>query len=278
MATRTAAVRHRQPARDLGRRAAADIRFRNGVWSPTAAERGVGGLGAAMAARNGTDPRGFWDAAATEDAIWYVATGASGEEAFFALGAEETDFFLRLCGIPLSSSAVVVEIGCGPGRMTARFAQLAGRVVATDVSGEMLERCRKSLSGRDNVDYVLLPGDGELTGIPDGSADVVFSYITLQHVPDAQAQLRYLAESARVLRPGGRAAIQVRATGWRAVAHDWAGHLAHFAAGRRTLRVEWRGSRLTRADILRTVEAAGATAELIPHGHRHLWVALRKLP
>ena len=233
---------------------------------------------AAVATRDGTDPRAFWDAAATEDAIWYVATGASGPEAFFAQGAEETDYYLKLCGIPaLSASAVVVEIGCGPGRMTARLAALAGRVVATDVSGEMLTLCRKSLSGCANVDYVLLPGDGELTGVPDSSADVAFSYITLQHVPTVQAQLRYLAESVRVLRPGGQAAIQVRATGWRATAADWVGHLAHFAAGRRTLRAEWRGSRLARTDILRTVEDAGATAELLQQGYRHLWIAMRKL-
>ena len=228
-----------------------------------------------MATKHGADSRAFWDAAAVEDAAWYVATGQSSEsEAFFAQGAEETDYYLRLCGVPpMSGDTVVVEIGCGPGRMTRRLAELAGRVLATDVSGEMLARCRRSLAGRSNVDYLQLPGDGELTGIPDSSVDLVFSYITLQHVPSRAAQLRYLAESVRVLRPGGRAAIQVRATGWRASAYDWAGHLGHFAAGRRTLRAEWRGSRLARADIVRTVQAAGARVELLPHGRRHLWVA-----
>ena len=233
-----------------------------------------------MATRHGPDSRAFWDAAAVEDAVWYVATGASGEsEAFFAQGAEETDFYLSLCRVPaLSADTVVVEIGCGPGRMTRRLAELAGRVVATDVSGEMLARCRRSLAGRTNVEYLQLPGDGALAGIPDSSVDVVFSYITLQHVPTAAAQLRYLAESVRVLRPGGRAAIQVRATGWRAAVFDWAGHLGHFVAGRRTLRPEWRGSRLARADIVRTVQAAGARLDLLPHGRRHLWVAAEKLP
>jgi hypothetical protein len=39
-------------------------------------------------------------------------------------------------------------------------------------------------------------------------------------VPTGQARLRYLAESVRVLRIGGRAANQVRASGWRALGYD----------------------------------------------------------
>jgi hypothetical protein len=38
----------------------------------------------------------------------------------------------------------------------------------------------------------------------ENAIDVVFSYITLQHIPSQIDQLRYLHESARVLAPGGR--------------------------------------------------------------------------
>lgn len=219
------------------------------------------------------DSRAFWDDAAKDDAAWYVATGSVGEDqSFFAHGAEETDYYLAFCEIRLTSSARVLEIGCGVGRMTRRLSELAGSVVATDVSGEMLSRCRRRLADRDNVEYVRVPGDGWLLGVPDASVDAVFSYITLQHVPTAQAQLRYLTESVRVLRPGGRAAIQVRACGMTARLTDWAGHLGHLAAGRRTLRAEWRGSRLVPARIAATVRAEGARVELRPRGRRHLWV------
>jgi SAM-dependent methyltransferase len=223
------------------------------------------------------DSRTYWDAAAVKDAAWYVATGVHDvSEEFFAAGAEETDFYLAMCGIPtLRRDAAVVEIGCGVGRMTRRLSQLAGRVIAADVSSEMLHRCRLNLADRTNVDYLPVPGDGTLTGIPDASVDLVFSYITLQHVPGAEAQLRYVAESVRVLRPGGHATLQVRATGWSARVVDWTGHLGHWLTGRPTLRAEWRGARLTPEEIRRTAQEAGARVQLLPHGRRHLWILLR---
>lgn len=230
-----------------------------------------------MRAGRSADSRTFWDAAAAKDAAWYVATGVHAlSDEFFAVGAAEADFYLAMCGVPtLRRDAAALEIGCGVGRMTRRLSQLAGRVIATDVSSEMLLRCRLNLADRDNVDYLQVPGDGTLTGIPDSSVDLVFSYITLQHVPDAEAQLRYVAESVRVLRPGGRAALQVRATGWSALAVDWTGHLGHWLTGRPTLRAEWRGARLAPDMIRSTAREAGARAELLPHGHRHLWIVLQ---
>jgi SAM-dependent methyltransferase len=225
------------------------------------------------------DSRAFWDSAATKDPVWYVATGShGGDQEFFAQGAAETDHFLCLCAMPpLGADSTMLEIGCGVGRMTARLAELAGRVLATDVSPEMLARCRRTLGDRSNVEYLLLPGNGELVGIPDRSVDAVFSYITLQHVPTGEAQLRYLAESVRVLRVGGRAAIQIRAPGWRARAYDWVGHLGHFLAGRRTLRPEWRGNRLRRLAITQAVESAGGQlTALLPHGPRHVWVVIER--
>ena len=103
-----------------------------------------------MRASRTTDPRTFWDAAAAKDAAWYVATGVHAlSDEFFAVGAAETDFYLAKCGVPaLPRDAAVLEIGCGVGRMTRRLSQLAGRVIATDVSSEMLRRCRSaSLTG-----------------------------------------------------------------------------------------------------------------------------------
>jgi SAM-dependent methyltransferase len=229
-----------------------------------------------MRARQSANSRAFWDAAAAEDAAWYVATGVDRlNEDFFAGGAAETDFYLAMCGVPpLRPDAAVVEVGCGIGRMTRRLSELGGRVIATDVSSEMLRRCRLNLADRNNVDYLQVPGDGALAGVPDSSVDLVFSYITLQHVPDVQAQLRYVTECVRVLRHGGHAALQVRATGWSARTVDWAGHLGHWITGRRTLRAEWRGARLAPDRIRSTARRAGARVKLLPHGRRHLWIVL----
>ncbi|HEU5271688.1 MAG TPA: class I SAM-dependent methyltransferase, partial [Jatrophihabitans sp.] len=210
---------------------------------------------------------------ARENAAWYVATGYTAETAeFFAQGSRETDHFLDFCGITVQPTDRVLEIGCGVGRMTRRLSELAAGVLATDVSQEMLNRAQANLADRSNVSFVLVPGDGTLP-VPDDSVDLVFSYITLQHVSSKLDQLRYLHESVRVLAPGGRLAIQVRGNRPAAVGLDWLGHLRHLLRGRRTLRPEWRGSRLSDASIAAAV-GFDAGLRIRPLGRRHRWVVL----
>ena len=141
----------------------------------------------------------------------------------------------------------------------------------------MLEQARGHLADLPNVELLLGSGS-DLQPLEDASVDVVFSYVTLQHVPTREAQLSYLRESGRVLRPGGRAALQVRHPGARAALLDLAGQLARAARGRDTLRREWRGVRLRRGELLAAVDDVALSVELRARGPRHLWVLLRPAP
>ncbi|HEU4850487.1 MAG TPA: class I SAM-dependent methyltransferase [Terrimesophilobacter sp.] len=218
----------------------------------------------------------YWDEAARDNAAWHIATGhASEDEGFFARGAVETDHYLALAGLTLHDTDVIVEIGSGVGRMTRRLSELAGRVIATDVSGEMLGRARANLRDRGNVEFVEVSGEGELP-LDDASTDAVFSYITMQHVPTVAAQERYFAEALRILRPGGWALIQYRRSGLVPRALDWAGHLGHLLAGRRTLHRAWRGARVD-LTALRASAPATYSVELLPAGRRHAWILARSL-
>jgi SAM-dependent methyltransferase len=217
----------------------------------------------------------FWDQAAREDVAWYVATAYTEQSAgFFAQGARETDELLRFCAVPISSADTVLELGCGVGRMTGRLAELSRTVIATDISAEMLAHARTNLRTRGNVAYLILPGDGRLP-LRSESVDVVFSYLVLQHVPTVEAQVQYLREAVRVLGPGGRLAVQIRAVGWNAALHDQVGHLGHVLQGRRTLNRAWRGARLSYPRIAR-LAGAQVDVRLRPSGHRHVWVIARK--
>lgn len=226
---------------------------------------------------DGDISRRYWDRAATENAAWYVATGFTAEtEEFFEQGAVETDSFLAVCGVHVGGDDSVLEIGCGVGRMTRRLSERAGRVIAVDVSEEMLNRCRANLADRSNVTCVLVPGDGSLPEIPDGSVDVVFSYITLQHVPSRQAQLHYLREGGRVLAGGGRLAIQIRGLGIVPRALDWFGHVHHLLRGRSTFNRAWRGARLSDADVKNAFESTGVGVRVVVSDRRHRWVVGHK--
>jgi len=215
----------------------------------------------------------FWNAAARENAAWYIATSFSGEsEEFFESGAREVDDFLREGGVEIPADGHLLEIGAGVGRMTRRFAQLAGKVTASDVSGEMLARARKNLQGLANTELLELSGDGDLP-LPSQSVDAVFSYITMQHVPTAAAQERYFAEAVRVTRPGGWVYMQFRRSGLRLRLLDWVGHVMHRAEGRQTFNRAWRGARVSEQSLTRAAGSAGRVT-FHPRG-RHLWALAR---
>lgn len=99
-------------------------------------------------------------------------------------------------------SWVAGDLGCGTGQVSAALAPFVARVLAVDGSAAMLQAAKKRLHRFDNVD--LRRGDLEALPIDDGRLDVATLMLVLHHVPEPA---RALAESARVLTPGGRAVI-----------------------------------------------------------------------
>lgn len=216
----------------------------------------------------------FWNSAARENAAWYIATGFTSESPeFFESGRREVDEYLALAGVSLAASDTVVEIGCGAGRMTRRLAELAGTVIAADVSGEMLERARVNVPAA-SVRFIELSGDGDLP-LADASATAVFSYITMQHVPTARAQLAYLASALRVVAPGGWVLMQYRRGGMVPRLLDWTGHLRHMLRGRRTMDRAWRGRRVPESGLL-AFAGDEVSVRLLHFTRRHTWVLARR--
>jgi SAM-dependent methyltransferase len=195
------------------------------------------------------DIRATWDALAAEDTEQYVGDPARGRE-------ELASLFGRLGGDP--RGGICVEVGCGPGRMTAALAERFDRVVAADVSPEMLARAREAAPAA-NVELRLVSGE-RLDGIDAGSADVVVCYLVLQHLPTRAHVLAYLREFARVLRAGGEAYVQlpvldrgVRSRAWRAARSLAVPLLARSPASSPA----FRGFRLTERELERGLDEAG---------------------
>jgi peptidoglycan/LPS O-acetylase OafA/YrhL/SAM-dependent methyltransferase len=155
--------------------------------------------------------REFWNDRAQEDAFYFVDTRqryrATEAERFWD-AAPLVDYMLEGLGVELSRADVVLEIGCGLGRMTRVLAERSREVLALDVSDQMLERAREHNAHLGNVRWIL--GDGtSLAPIADASVDACFSTVVLQHIPDPEIVLGYVREVGRVLRPAGWAALQV---------------------------------------------------------------------
>jgi SAM-dependent methyltransferase len=154
--------------------------------------------------------RRFWNARAREDAFYFVDTRQpykAPEPESFWHAEELVDYFLGGLQAVIATTDVVLEIGCGLGRITRVLSARAARVVALDVSDEMLRRAEDLNPQLANVDWLL--GDGvSLAPLADASVDACVSIVVLQHVPRS-VTLGYVRELGRVLAPGGWAALQI---------------------------------------------------------------------
>lgn len=128
--------------------------------------------------------------------------GATDPDAERALDALLTP----LAAPPIERTHHVLDLGCGAGRLTRVLAARAGRVTAFDADPEALRRAQERNADATNVAWVL--GDGEsVDGVPGESVDVAIARGALRRIPSVKAQLGYVEELGRVLRPGGWAAF-----------------------------------------------------------------------
>lgn len=116
--------------------------------------------------------------------------------------AEECAAFL----LPhLDSEMVMLDLGSGPGTITAGLAQRVKQVIGLDISAKMVGSARLHVArlGITNATFRTgsayhLPWDGE-------QFDVVYAHQLLQHLADP---VRALREARRVLKPGGLVAVR----------------------------------------------------------------------
>jgi ubiquinone/menaquinone biosynthesis C-methylase UbiE len=103
----------------------------------------------------------------------------------------------------LSPTAHVLDVGCGPGTITADIAARVEHVMALERTAEALDLARAEMTDCPNVSYLV--GDAHGIALPDASFDVVHAHQVLQHVADPVQVLR---EMRRVCKPGGVVAVR----------------------------------------------------------------------
>jgi ubiquinone/menaquinone biosynthesis C-methylase UbiE len=152
-----------------------------------------------------------WQGLARIDPLFAVATwpekqGRWTADEFYAVGRSDwADFRHHWSHYQPELGGTCVEIGCGAGRITHALATDFGRVVALDVSLEMIELAQAA--SPPNVEFRRVAG----TEIPlaDASVEAVFTCHVLQHLDSFDLVARYLGEAFRVLRPGGTVMVQL---------------------------------------------------------------------
>lgn len=131
--------------------------------------------------------------------------------------------------LALAPGERVIDIGCGPGFLTAEVADdvgPSGWSCGLDLSASMLALARARSAGQPGAAWVdFREGDAAALPFPDAAFDAAVATQVYEYVGDVA---RALAELHRVLRPGGRAVI---------VDTDWDSIVWHSTDGRRTARI-----------------------------------------
>ena len=101
----------------------------------------------------------------------------------------------------------VLDAGCGTGVHSVRVARAGFQTCAVDISRPVLRDARRRAEEAGVADCVTFQ-HADLTSLPyeDERFDAVFSWGVIIHIPDVSAAL---AELVRVLKPGGRIALQI---------------------------------------------------------------------
>src|SRR5437763_13215093 len=138
---------------------------------------------------------------------WPGKRGTWTEDEFYAAGRSDwEDFRSQWRHYWPELGGACVEIGCGAGRLTAALADDFQRVVALDVSQDMIERARARAPS--NVEFRQV--DGPAIPLGDDQADAVFSVHVFQHLESREVLAAYLAEARRALRPGGTLLVHIQ--------------------------------------------------------------------
>jgi len=115
-------------------------------------------------------------------------------------GEETLRFLQDSAGI--GNDDIVLEIGCGIGRVGKVVAPLCRKWIGCDVASNMLSLTAERLKDLSNVELLEISGYN-LSGVADASVDVVYCTVVFMHL-ESWDRYNYIAEGFRVLRPRGR--------------------------------------------------------------------------
>jgi SAM-dependent methyltransferase len=120
---------------------------------------------------------------------------------FEAVGKLEY-YLLRSLG--LTNGHLVVDVGCGSGRLAQQLARDKGiRYIGTDVVPRLIESAR-ILAMREDWEFRVV--EDLLIPCPNSAADFVTFFSVLTHTTHVES-FKYLQEAARCLRVGGRVIV-----------------------------------------------------------------------
>jgi SAM-dependent methyltransferase len=118
--------------------------------------------------------------------------------------------------VKLGAGARAIDLGCGGGEaleLPSNRVRVAGRVLGVDIEPATVATARVLADEQRIANVEIMTGDARATGLTTGSFDLVHTRLLRVTVASPQ---RVIAETARLLRPGGWVAVLEPDIGLRA--------------------------------------------------------------
>jgi SAM-dependent methyltransferase len=124
--------------------------------------------------------------------------------------------------LDIGENDLVLELGCGVGRIGRELAPKCRHWTGVDISENMIEHAVERLAGCDNVSFHRLDRNS-LAILEDNSFDKAYSIAVFCHM-DKEDLFLYMQELNRVIRPGGTLFVETwnlsHPVGWRRWAYE----------------------------------------------------------
>jgi SAM-dependent methyltransferase len=162
------------------------------------------------------DQQREWEEIAGEDALWAILSysdrkfGAWDREEFFRTGEAEIAELMASAeelGRPVGRRSAL-DFGCGVGRLTRALSERFESCLGLDISETMVNGARELNADRPGCSFEV-NSRADLHGVEDGSFDLIFTRIVLQHQPSRAAIEGYLDEFLRTLKEDGLLVFQL---------------------------------------------------------------------
>jgi SAM-dependent methyltransferase len=156
-----------------------------------------------------------WNRYAKADPLWAIRTDPAMKNrqwelhAFFETGQREIEDLMRYAdslGVE-PGRRHALDFGCGVGRLTRALADNFDQVLGVDISPAMLELAREYNAHIPNCTFVQNT-EPSFRALPAGNFDLIYSNVTLQHMPPRYAK-RYLRGLVGRLRRHGLLIFQL---------------------------------------------------------------------
>lgn len=135
------------------------------------------------------------------------AAGSAGIPEVWQFTRDCHQMFRSLSGRDLSASDVMLDFGCGWGRIARLFMGTIDQrnIHGIDVNPDLVEECRRAFGPENYSVSAPFPP----TGLPAGRFDIITAFSVFSHLSESACQA-WMAEFARLCKPGGLICLTTR--------------------------------------------------------------------